>query len=789
MILHYLRVALRSLWRKKAYSLTTLTGLSLGMASCLLIFAFVVDELSFDQYHTRKEKIYRLATEVQGSSYGGIAKVNGPWGPAAQQEIPDIEAMTRFVMTGQLLIGREDQRFYETGGFYADSATFNIFDYQWIHGDPQTALDLPNTMVVTRSFAKRYFANDDAFGQTLRIDNQRDFRITGVIEDVPANSHFTFTYLLSMASLEHPQRDHWVQWNQFYTYFLLRDNADPQQVAKKIKPILEKNIEPEIARSYVPFLQPLTSIHLYSHLHREIVPNSDVTYIYTFSCIALLILAISCANFVNITTAQASVRAKEIGVRKVNGAVRKQLIVQFMTEILLICCLSLIIAEALTVLMLPLLNELTGKALHVNILAQPLFVTGILAVAFLTAILAGGYPALYQASLKPMQVLKGRWTPSGSTTLRKGLVVFQFALSSILVIASLIITQQLNFVQNKPLGFDPQQIITLPIQNNYLRSNYETVKSELLKHPGVLSVSLSGNLPGGSDWGIPSIPEGFTSENTPSMRVMAVDQEFVKTYGMSIASGRDFSRDFASDTATYLINEEAARQLGWSNPLTKTISMPAIGRLNGDVVGVVKDFHFRSMHEKIGPLLFFIPLREWHSLYSIKIDARQSEEVLSYIEKQWAAFDSDHPFTFNFFDTSYNALYQREQRLAEIVGYFTAIGIFLACLGLFSLASYTTEQRTKEIGIRKVIGASVIQIVTMLSRQYLILVLIGFTLAVPVAWYVLGEWLKSFAYHVEFSALLILACGLLSATIAMLTVGYKAWKAAGANPVESLRNE
>jgi putative ABC transport system permease protein len=789
MILHYLRVAVRSLWRKKIYSLATLTGLSLGMASCLLIFAFVVDELSFDQYHTRKEKIYRLATEVQGSTFGGIAKVNGPWGPAAQQEIPEIEAMTRFVMAGQLLIGRDEQRSYETGGFYTDSTTFNIFDYQWVKGNPQAALTLPNTMVVTETFAKRYFANEDAFGQVLRIDNQRDFRITGVIEDVPSNSHFTFTYLLSMASLEHPQRDHWVQWNHFYTYVLLRDNADPQQVAKKIKPILEKNMAAETARNYVPFLQPLTRIHLYSHLHREIMPNSDVTYVYIFSCIAILILAISCANFVNMTTAQASVRAKEIGVRKVNGAVRKQLVLQFMTEVVLICSVALIAAEAITMLMLPLLNELTGKTLLVSSLAQPVFVAGIISVALFTALLAGSYPALYQASLKPMQVLKGKWTPSGGTGLRKSLVIFQFALSSILVIASLVIVQQLNFIQSTPLGFDPGQIITIPIQTNSLRVNHETVKNELLKHPGVLSVSISGNLPGGSDWGIPSIPEGFTSENSPPMRVMAVDQEFVRTYGVSIVSGRNFSSDLASDSATYLINEEAARQLGWRDPLTKTISMPAVSRTSGDVIGVVKDFHFRSMHEKIGPLLFFIPPREWYSLYSIKVDTRKSEEALGYIEKQWGAFDPDHPFTYNFFDASYRALYQREQRLAEIVGYFTAIGIFLACLGLFSLASYTTEQRTKEIGIRKVIGASVPQIMAMLSRQYLVLVVIGFTVAVPIAWYVLQEWLKSFAYHIEFNAVLIFGCGLLSTLVAMTTVGFKAWLAAQANPVDSLRNE
>jgi putative ABC transport system permease protein len=789
MIYHYLRIAWRSLFRKKGYSLTTLTGLSLGLASCLLILLFVVDELGFDQYHTQKERIYRLATAIEGSDFEGVAKVNGRWGTAAQEEIPEIEAMTRFVMAGQLLVENDKQRFYDSNGFYADSSVFRIFSYDLLEGDPASALSGRHNIVITRSFAKKYFGDKAALGQTLRIDGETDYKVTGVLENVPSTSHFTFDYLLSMQSLDHPQRDSWVLWNQFYTYFLLRPNASPETVASKIKLILKKNLDAETAARYTPFLQPLTDIHLYSQLHREITPNSDVMYLYIFSSIALLILGISCANFVNMTTAQATSRAKEIGVRKVNGALRKQLVIQFMTEVFLICFFSLLIAELLTFAALPVLNELTSKNIQPDYFTKPVFIAVILAVTLLTALLAGSYPAFYQASLKPMQVLKGRWTPSGSTGLRKTLVVFQFALSSTLVIASVIIFQQLRFIQSKPLGFDPQQIITVPIQSNTLRSNYQTVKDELLKHSGVLSVSLSGNIPGGSDWGIPTLPEGFTSENTPAIRVMAVDHEFLKTYGINIALGRDFSDDFASDTATYLINEEAARQLGWNDPLSKTFSMPVVGRGPAPVVGVVKDFHFRSIREKIGPLLFFIPPPDWYSIYSIKIDARKSKETLEFIQQQWAHFDPEHPFTFTFFDDGYNMLYQQERRLATIVGYFTGIGIFLACLGLYSLASYTTEQRTKEIGIRKVIGASRRQIIALLSKQYLLLVIVGFSVAMPVSWYVLNQWLESFAYHVRFSVLLIGGSGLISMLIALLTVGYRALKAASANPVDSLRNE
>lgn len=789
MLFYNIRIALRALTRQKSYSLITLTGLGIGMASCLLIMIFVLDELSFDQYHTNKDRIYRFATEVRGSSFGGIAKLNGPWGLAAKDQIPEIEVMARFVFSGQLLVGYDNYRAYEPDGFYADPAALQMFSFRLISGNPETALTDPNTIVVTRSFAKKYFGDQDAIGKILRIDNRIDYKVTGLLEDVPSNSHFTFTYLLSMPSLQHPQKDSWTAWNQFYTYLLLREGAHPEAVATKIKRILAQNLDAETAANYAPLLQPLTDIHLRSHLHREMTANGDTTSLYVFSSIALLILAISCANFISMSTAQASVRAKEVGVRKVNGAVRKQVAFQFLTEAFIICFLSLLLAETMAFLGLPLLNELTAKKMATSALTQPATLGGAVTIAVLTALLAGIYPSLYQSALKPVQVLKGRFTSPGNVGVRKGLVVFQFALSSLLVIGSVVILQQLQFISHKPLGFDPEQIVTFPIQSDVLRSKYELVKKELLSHEGVVSVSLSGNLPGGSDWGIPSLAEGFTSENMPPLRVMAADADFLKTFGMELAGGRNFSEDLASDSTTYLINEAAARQLGWTDPLSKSISMPAVGRSQGSVIGVVKDFHFRSLHENIGGILFFVPPRSWYSLYSIKLNASQTKETLEFIEQKIASFDPDHPFTFSFFDESYSRLYEREARLAQIVGYFTAVGIFLACLGLYSLASFTAQQRTKEIGIRKVIGASAGQIVIMLSRQFLMLVTIGFAIAVPAAWWVLERWLQSFAYHVNFSVTAVVVCGLLSTLIALFTVGYRAIRAAIANPVNALRNE
>ncbi len=789
MIFYYLKIATRALLKQKAYTITMLLALSIGLASCILILLFVADELSFDQHHERKERIYRLATAVQGSDFEGIAKVNGPWGPAAQQEIPEIEAMTRFVICGELLFDNGNQKFYEPNGFYADSSVFDIFSYDFIQGDPSTSLVGPKKIVITETFAKRYFGNEDAWGKTLRIDSDEDYIVTGILEDIPTTSHFTFDYLLSMPSLQNPLKHSWTEWNQFYTYFLLRQHTVTDDVENKIMVMLQKNLAPELASNYTPFLQALTDIHLRSHLHREMNANSDALYIYIFSSIALLILAISSVNFINTTTARATRRAKEIGVRKVNGAARRQLVIQFLTEVFVICFASLLIAQLLAVAALPVLNDLTAKNIDIGNLTQPIFVFGSVGITILTALLAGSYPALYQSSLKPMQVLKGRWSPSGKVSLQKVLVAFQFALSSILVIASVIIFRQLQFIQSKPLGFDPTQIITIPIQSDKLRDSYETVKHELLKHPGVLSVSISGNIPGGSDWGIPTLPEGFNGDNSPSIRVMAVDQDFLKTYGMTVAYGRNFSKVVVTDTTAYLINEEAVKQLNWQDPLLKTFSMPAVGRPSGNVVGVVKDFHFRSIHEEIGPLLFFIPPSKWYSIYSIKIDVRQSEETLKFVKREWERFDPEHPFTFTFFDDQYTKLYEQERRLGTIVGYFTIIGIFLACMGLYSLASYTTEQRKKEIGIRKVIGASRIQVVALLSKQYLVVLLVGFGVALPIAWHVLNQWLNSFAYHVNFNLLLVITCGMMLMLIALLTVGYRGLKAASANPVDSLKNE
>ncbi|MGE0589043.1 MAG: ABC transporter permease [Cyclobacteriaceae bacterium] len=791
MLTNYLKIAIRNLYRYKGFSFIAVSGLTLGMTCCLAIFLFVRDELSYDQYHQNKENIYRLATSF-GDSYGaydGIAKVHGPWGPTAVVELPQVENMTRFVPAGQNLFQKGDSRFYENKGFITDSTVFDIFDFEFVAGKPSSALTHPDAIVISESLAKKYFGSLNAIGQTLTIENSREASVTGVLKDVARNSHFTFDYLLPMVGYNHPQKDSWEQWNQFYTYLLLRPDADPALVANRFRDLLGNHVSRETVESLQPFLQPLTSIHLHSNLFREINANSDITYVYIFAAIGLLVLIISSINFINLTTARALTRMKEVGVRKSNGALRSQLTLQYLSETVVISFVALIFALGLLAIMLPSFNLLTGKQLTFSLLVEPQFVSVALGICLLVGFLSGSYPALYLARLKPSDVLKGKTKTGTRQVVRQGLVVLQFAISIFLIVAAITIYQQLEFIQSKKLGFNPSELITIPIQSGVLREKSETVKNELLKLSAIESVSISGGQPGGSDWGIPVQPEGIDPDQVPSSRVLAVDSEFVPTFEIELSSGRNFSKDIASDTAAYLINEEAARQLGWDNPLSKTISMPAVGRVPGPVVGVVKDFHFRSLKEKIGPVVLFIPPTNWFSMYTVRVRSEQMADGIEGINKVFSQFDPAHPLTYSFFDESYGQLYDAERRLGKLVGLFTGIGIFVACLGLFSLAAFMIEQRTKEIGIRKVMGASAQSISYMLTSDLIKLVLTGFLIATPIGYYVMQNWLGNFQYKIDLSPSLFLLTGLSALALSGITIGYKVLKAGLTNPVDSLRVE
>ncbi len=788
MLLNYLKIAIRNLKRYKSYSIISISGLTLGLTCCLSILLYVQHELSYDRFHAKNDRIYRLVTGFDDDTYDGIAKVHGPWGTTALHSLAEIENMTRFVIAGQTLFSNEDLMVYENDGLIADSTVFDIFDFKIIHGNPKTALTQPNGIAISESISKKYFGEENSIGNTIKLNNEREVIVTAILEDIPDNSHLKFTFLLPMSGYDHPQKDSWVQWNQFYTYLLLKEGQDPRQVARKFGALLPSYMDNEAAQNFSPFLQSLTDIHLRSNLFRELQPNSDIDYIYIFSGIGLLILIISSINFINLTTARAINRMKEVGIRKSSGAIKSQLITQYLSESIVVCLVSLLLAVGILYAALPYFNTIIGKKLFIDISNYENFMWAIL-ITLAVGIISGSYPAFYLANQRPTDVLKGKSKSGGRQLVRKSLVVIQFAVSVFLIISSIAIYQQLNFIQKRKLGFNPSQLVTIPIQNNTLRQQQEVIKNELVRNSAIVSTSISGGQPGGSDWGIPYAAEGISEDELPPMRVLAVDHDFANTFEMDVVQGRNFSKEISSDSIAYLVNEEAVRQLGWDDPLNKSLSMPAIGRPPGPIVGVLKDFHFRSLKEKIGPVLLFIPPSSWFGMYTIRIRANHMENGIDAIEQTFKKFDPDHPFTYSFFDETYGQLYQAENRLAKIVRLFTGIGIFIACMGLFSLASFMTEQRIKEIGIRKVMGASVKSITLMLTKDLLLLVFIGLLIAIPVGYYLIENWLSAFVYRITLGSDVFILTGLFVIVLSWATISYRIVQAGLMNPVDSLRNE
>jgi len=790
MLLQNLKIAIRVLTRHKGYTLINLAGITVGVTVCLLIGLYVQHELSYDRYHINHQNIYRLANKVDGASYeNGIAKVSAPWGPGLAQNLPEIKSMCRFVFFGETLFKNGDKEFYEPDGFYADSTVLDLFSWNLIAGDPKTAMDAPNKMIITESFAKKYFGNENPLGKTFTVDNTDLYKVTGLIKDVPSNSHFRFNFLVSLSTYHHPDMIKWNRWNQFYTYLLLKPGASIPAVEQKANAFLDEHLDSATAVASTPFLQPLTSIHLHSDLFREIEANSSSSYVYIFGTLALFIILIACLNFVNLSTAQAIKRSAEVGIRKVNGASRISLLWQFLSETILICIASIILAIGLAWVVLPYLNNFLEKQIPFNWLTGKWLLGGIIALFVFISLVSGLYPAVVLASFNPVKIIGRRSSAmfSGSL-LRKALVVCQFSISIIMIIAALVTGMQLNYINNKKLGFNKEQILIIPLRDQETIRRFEIVKQELSQVPGVISVSASANRPGGSDFGIPYEIEGLPQDNLPPMRLLVVDQDFLKTYQMEIASGRGFQKELSTDTNAYLINEEAARQLGLKNPVGSLMKMPAIYRGPAPIIGVVKDFHFRSLHEKIAPLFFIIETTFFTEL-AVRIRTTETEKTIEGLRKKWAGIEPQNPFTYNFFDEGFNRLYISETRTASIVRIFSILAIFIACLGLLGLATHSTQQRVKEIGIRKVLGAKVSGIVFLLSFEFLKLVFLAAIIAFPVAWWAMNNWLKDFAYRVNIEWWVFVVGGGSALVITLLTVLSKAISAAIANPVKSLRTE
>ncbi|GAB4032946.1 ABC transporter permease [Spirosoma jeollabukense] len=806
MLQNYIKIAWRNLKRNRAFSAINITGLAIGLATCMLISLFVLDELSYDRFNDKADQIVRVV--FRGSIQGGKmneAHVMPPVAQTLKADYPEVLESTRLRQGGAPLITVGDKTFKDNVIAYVDSNFFQVFTLPLLQGDVKTALIRPNTAVITQEMARKYFGNDNPIGKTVAIkDWNTTYQITGVMDKVPINSHFHFDLFVSMASFPDAKSNSWMT-SEFHTYLVLPKDYDYHQLEAKLPTVVNKYMAPQLEKAFGMsigqfrkkgndiglFLEPLTDIHLHSDMTQNLEAGSDIRYVYIFGAIALFMLLIACINFMNLSTAGASKRAKEVGIRKVMGSVKSALANQFLIESLLLTTIALMLAVGLVYLTLPLFNDLSGKELTLNFTANAWTLPSLLLLGLLVGILAGSYPAFFLSSFKPIAVLKGKFTSSkNSIGLRSGLVVFQFFISISLMVGATVVYRQLSYIQNKKLGYDKDQVLVLP-ETWLLGKKEDVFRNQIMQDPRVVNVSTSGYLPAG-----PSNNNNFTvypeTNSTQLIKTLRydVDYNYIPTLGMQMAYGRNFSRDYGTDSSGVILNETAAKTFGWSkNALGHTVT-----NANNEgqkatyrVIGVVKDFHFKSLHERISPLVMV--LGHTGGTVIVKVKTKDISGLLASLKTNWNQLMADAPFTYSFLDERFNQTYLAEQKIGRILGIFAGLTIFVACLGLFGLATFTAEQRTKEIGVRKVLGASVGSIVALLSKDFLKLIAIAIVLAVPVAWYVMSRWLQDFAYKIDISWWMFALAGVLSVSIALLTVSFQSIKAALMNPVKSLRSE
>ncbi len=790
-----LKIAFRIFKRHKGYSFINITGLAVGMACCILILLWINDEVSYDRYHENADQIIRLTyAEDIGGTFSHYAMSPFVAAPIFKAEIPEVKAYTRLV-SNSTLIKYGDRVFDEDNVYYADPDFFKIFSHEFIAGDPERALLEPGSIVLTESSARKIFGTQDPKGETLNLSFPGDVKITGVIRDVPRNSHFRFNYLVPLGNLEKRFEQYFTQWETIigWSYLLVEEETDLAVLDQKLQAVAEKHSGAEARRfghtfEYHP--QKITNIHLKSRFLAEIEPNGNILYVYVFSIVALFILVIACINFMNLSTARSATRGKEVGLRKVFGAQRKRLVSQFITETVGLAVVGLGIALNLVWILLPTFNNITGKAMHINDLNYWVVWIGLLGLILVTGVVAGSYPAFFLSAFQPVQVIRGKLqTGSRRSFLRNGLVTFQFTISIILIISTVIVLSQLNYMKNKSLGFNKEQMLVVKLIRSSFENSYEAFKDVLLQNPQISSASYSDGLPGRVGSILTVFQEGKAESETHNFAVIAADYNFLKTYEIDLVEGRDFSEDFSTDKAgAFLLNEIGAVKLG--------LGKNAIGAQIGfdsenlfPIVGITQDFHYESLKDVIGPLAIQLST-DFESLLSLRINTENLTETLAFIEGKWNEFDKERAFNYFFVDENFDALYLSETRLSKIITAFALIAIFVACLGLFGLASFTVEQSTKEIGIRKVLGASVNNLVFQLSWHFTKWVLVANIIAWPLTYFFMNNyWLVNFPFKIGLSIFIFFFAGLISLFISLLTVSFQSIKAALTNPADSLRNE
>jgi putative ABC transport system permease protein len=808
MFYNYLKIAYRNLLRYKFISMINIAGLAIGFTCCLLIVAYIINELNYDRFNPKASQIYRVARSFhsdKGVVSLKLSSVAPPFGPLLQNDFPDIKKMTRLLGMGNVSMKYEDKIFNERGVYAADENFLEFFPAKVLKGDSRTALRDPGTIMLSDELAKKYFGDKDPVNQVVRLYNQYNLKVTGVFEALPANSHIHPNILVAFNTLKDPQiygeerlLTNWGN-NAFRTYIMLPDGYPAESLEKQFPAFINKHLAdsygmPDASRLTTLSLQKLTDIHLHSHMDDEAEANGDIRRVYIFSAIALFILLIACINYMNLATARSVLRAKEIGIRKVSGAGKGELIFQFLTESVLITMVALVIAVMLTWFAFPLMNQLAGVELGIEQLMTPNVVLPVIFVPVLVGVVSGLYPALFMSSFQPIKTLKGFLkVGSGNVSFRQVLVVAQFSISIILIISTGIVFQQLNYIQNASLGYDREQLIAMDLDET-MGNSYNSFREELLRNPGVQVVGRSSRIPTGrllDSQGAGVIEGDSVSQSGADIKYVLADENFIPAYKIKLVAGRNFSKDFATDSAAYILNETAAKNIGWENPKDAVGKSMIYGGSRGRVIGIVADFHFESMHQKIVPLLLGTSFNEIgnYSDLSIRVTGNNIPATLQHIENTHKKFLPEIPYRYSFLDERFQSLYDSEARQGRIFAVFSALAIFIACLGLFGLSAFAITQRMKEIGVRKVLGASVQSIVGLLSKDFLKLVAVAAVIAFPIAWYVMNSWLQDFAYRVTIGWWIFVSAGLIAAIIAVVTIAFQAIKAALSNPVKSLRSE
>jgi putative ABC transport system permease protein len=814
MLKNYLKIALRNILRFKVYSLINIIGLAVGVACSITLYLFVVDELGYDKYNNNADQIYRVYVKMFINGKESVnSKTCAPLGAALVHDFPDVINFTRIGFFGNHIFRFKEKELREWKVYTADSTYFDVFTMNFIAGNPKTALIEPNSLVLTQSASQRYFGNENPVGKILNEDGVGSFRITGEIKDFPKNSHFSCDFLLSMSTYQEPQDHKWLGGG-YYTYIKLKKGTDPANFEKKLQNTVRDYVAPEASSllgisvsqflnkdiKYEFLLQPLTSIYLESKRVYGIDPNteytdtksSDIAFIYIFSAVALAILFVAIINFMNLSTARSEKRSKEVGIRKTLGSNKIKLIMQFITESVLMSTISVVLSLALLEAIIPLFNYLSGKQLYLNLFSSFYTIPSLIGFIIFVGLLAGSYPAFYMSSFQPIQILKPYTTVGRRKNfLRSGLVIIQFSVSISLLIATIIIKNQLGYLQSKNLGFNKEHLVA--IKNAAILGNkIETFKQELLKNPqitslGYSSVMFSSGIPGSA-----YLFDKHSGADALLFQVLDVDYGFLNTYQIDLLQGRSFSKEFPSDTNAVIINQAALKEIGVSNPIGRNLNFIGKGKdeILYKIIGVIKDFNYESLHQQVRPLAIHLHIpRQPAYFLTLRISANNPGETLAYIKSTWHKFAGKENIFFGFLDQDLAHLYDTEARTGIIAGIFSFLAIFIACLGLFGLAAFVTEQRTKEIGIRKALGASIPEIVVLLSKQFTKWVLIANIIAWPLAYYIMNKWLENFAYRMEISYWVFILSGFSALVIALITISVHAVKAARVNPIKSLKYE